>query len=272
MHRHALLHTAHEGGRNHFRAFRVREIPGDLRFPVFLRSEREHTGGLMPLLPDERALRRGLRRLRLRGYARRELLVVEYCDTADAAGFLRKHAAYVVGDRIIPCSLLVSSHWVTKSEVRRLDEGTAQEELEYVRTNPHAEWLRETFALARIDYGRIDYGLCDGRPQVWEINLNPTLGRPLGRPSHMTPEQRQLRAPAREYVARQFVAAWAALDVPAPPRAPLPFAVTRGELRHLRTEWRAVHRAQARRAFIARLGDVPAVHLLRKAWKGLRHA
>ena len=31
------------------------------------------------------------------------------------------------------------------------------------------------FAIARIDYGRIDYGIVGGRPQVYEINTNPTV-------------------------------------------------------------------------------------------------
>ena len=32
----------------------------------------------------------------------------------------------------------------------------AREELEYVQRNPHDEEVREIFAIANIDYGRID--------------------------------------------------------------------------------------------------------------------
>lgn len=272
MCRYELLTTAHARGRNRFRAFRADDIPADLRFPAFLRVEREHTGSLTRLLDDARALRRGLWRLRLKGYRRRDLLVVEYCDTADPSGLLRKHSAYAVGERIIPCALVVSANWVTKSEGRRLDEATAREELEYVRSNPHAEWLRETFALARIDYGRIDYGVCDGQPQVWEINLNPTVGRRPGHPSHMTDAQRRLRAPAREHVGAQLAAAWTALDLPAPSRPPVRLEVTAEELRRLEAERRARRRVEAQRASRARLADTPPVALLRKAWRSLQHA
>ena len=46
---------------------------------------------------------------------------------------------------------------------------------EYLKANPHAREIARIFELARIDFGRIDYGLLDGRPQVWEINTNPTM-------------------------------------------------------------------------------------------------
>ena len=41
--------------------------------------------------------------------------------------------------------------------------------------NPHRELLEHIFRDAGIDYGRIDYGLLDGRIQVWEINTNPWI-------------------------------------------------------------------------------------------------
>ena len=49
------------------------------------------------------------------------------------------------------------------------------EEREYLRNNPHEGILREVFHLAGINYGRADYSMLDGRPQIWEINTNPTL-------------------------------------------------------------------------------------------------
>ena len=53
-------------------------------------------------------------------------------------------------------------------------------------------WLRRVFAVAGVDYGRVDYGVLDGVPQVWEINLNPTIGRPAGWPQKraQSPESR----------------------------------------------------------------------------------
>ena len=62
---------------------------------------------------------------------------------------------------------------ITKSHGRVIDAATAREEIEYLQSNPHAKWLRESLASAKISYGRIDYGLRDSKPQVWEINTNP---------------------------------------------------------------------------------------------------
>ena len=50
------------------------------------------------------------------------------------------------------------------------------EELEYLHSNPHEKEVRAIFRTwPRIEYGRIDYGLYNGRIQVWEINTNPSV-------------------------------------------------------------------------------------------------
>src|SRR4029079_4666966 len=40
---------------------------------------------------------------------------------------------------------------------------------------PFAEILSKAFEIAGVEYGRVDYGLVDGRPQIYEINSNPDL-------------------------------------------------------------------------------------------------
>jgi hypothetical protein len=47
-------------------------------------------------------LDKALLALRIRGYDREDLLVVEFCDTSDADGIFRKYAAFRVGNAIIP--------------------------------------------------------------------------------------------------------------------------------------------------------------------------
>lgn len=44
---------------------------------------------------------------------------------------------------------------------------------EYARTNPDRERVAPLFELAKVDYGRIDFSIHQGRIQVWEINDNP---------------------------------------------------------------------------------------------------
>src|SRR5262249_37550000 len=50
-----------------------------------------------------------------------------------------------------------------------------REQQEYLEANPHRSWLAGLFQLAGIDYGRIDYSLLAGKPQIWEINTHPTV-------------------------------------------------------------------------------------------------
>ena len=59
--------------------------------------------------------------------------------------------------------------------VRPVDGELLGEERAYLSQNPHRPQLERIFRSADIDYGRIDYSLLQGRIQVWEINLNPTV-------------------------------------------------------------------------------------------------
>ena len=174
--RYELLRSLHASGWNRFRALRATEPLEGLRFPVFLRNEHEHGGSLTPLLASPRELQRALSWAWLQGHRLQDLLVMEFCDTSDEAGIYRKYSAFVVGDRILPRHLIFSRHWLVKKP--DLETAATRSEAEtYLETNPHAAWLREIFALAGIEYGRIDYSMLNGRPQVWEINTNPTVGR-----------------------------------------------------------------------------------------------
>ncbi len=59
--------------------------------------------------------------------------------------------------------------------------------------------LRRVFDLAHIRFGRIDYGVLNGVPQVWEINTNPTMGRnPTKARKVLAPDVQALKEQARE--------------------------------------------------------------------------
>src|SRR5581483_1050447 len=64
---------------------------------------------------------------------------------------------------------------MAKEGTRELEEKLLDEQMSFLLDNPHEQWARAVFEKANIDYGRLDYGLRDGRPQVWEINVTPTL-------------------------------------------------------------------------------------------------
>lgn len=180
LRRYDLLRSLYEKGMNRFAAYRLADgrMPG--RFPVFLRHEKEHGGSLTPLLHTRHELERATEEVLRAGEDPEDLLLVEYCDTSDRYGVFRKYSAFLIGDRFIPCHVFFSSDWITKFP-GFTDDDRAREELEYLEQSPHPheQRLREVFQLARIDYGRVDYGLLDGNVQVWEINTNPTIIRPL---------------------------------------------------------------------------------------------
>ena len=175
-----LLTALHEAGINDFRAVSPRERFGPLRFPVFIREKDAHTGTLTPLLNERTSLEGALTRLRLLGYDLDELLVVEFLDTADADGIYRKYSSYCVDGAVIPKALRFSTEWMLKARFSFWDDAKVREQEEWAERNEWADQLASIFRMAHIDYGRVDFGVVDGRIQVWEINMNPTVTRGTG--------------------------------------------------------------------------------------------
>jgi hypothetical protein len=174
LRRYELLRTLHEAGINEFNLYRLDEVRRPARFPVFIRREEEHDGPVTGLLRDQAQYDRELKAIAKLPIARDRLLAVECCDTRDANGINRKYSAACIGGEIKPMHLYVSRFVIVKHSTDAIvDAETADEEMRYFDENPHESQLREIFALARIDYGRIDYSFRKGRIQVWEINTNP---------------------------------------------------------------------------------------------------
>ena len=176
----ALLQKLFELGVNQFRATRASDRLDKLRYPVFVRREKDHNGSLTPLLKNWEELTRSLWYLRLQGHRTADLLVVEFCATSDAAGVYRKYSAFVVGDRILPRHILFGSNWLQKRP-EPLSCKFSSEQQEFLTNNPHESKLRRIFSIANVCYGRIDYGLTAEGPQVWEINTHPTVRSLTGR-------------------------------------------------------------------------------------------
>lgn len=204
MRRYELLRSLRERRTNDFDVYRATEARVPARFPVFVRGENDHDGNATPLLDGPAALDGAIADLQAQGASRERLLIEEFCDTADADGVYRKYSAFRIGDRIVPRHVFFKRSWVVKVPSLVTPE-LVDEELGYVHTNPHEAELRAIFALARIDYGRIDYAVKDGRVQVWEINTNPQLlsFQDGGGPA---------RLPTHEWVARHIEEAFRAID------------------------------------------------------------
>jgi hypothetical protein len=209
-----LLDTLARRGLNSFGVHHAADLERVNRFPVFVRRISMHGGTKTPLLTSRAEVRDAVRALRLRGHPRHDLMVVEFADVSDASGQYAKYAAFRVGDQVLAAHAFMGRYWEVKSEQNEITEQSARWEREFVEANPHEAWLRHVFELADIEYGRIDYGVDrHGRPQAWEINLNPTLGREPGQSRHnnLPATVMSIRTGTRELVHERLRAAFLTL-------------------------------------------------------------
>ena len=144
---------------------------------MFLRNENDHQGKRSGLIPSAQELKSEIEKLTQTGLSRRDILVTEFCDSADKKKVYRKFSSFIVDGTIIPRHVFFSRDWHIKKD-NLYNENLFQEELNYVKINPHEKNLKKIFEMAGIQYGRIDYGVLDGAIQVWEINTNPVILTP----------------------------------------------------------------------------------------------
>jgi hypothetical protein len=176
MKRYELLRELFERGINRFNVYRLTEFRRPKRFPVFIRDENEHGLIYSKLLNSPQRLDAEIKRILESGQTRENKIIVEYLQTSDTTGIFRKYASFMVGGKIIPRHLFFGDQWdVRYNSNNCLDAARLAEEKHYVEQNPHEGFLNEIFRMARISYGRIDYSVLDGKPQIWEINTNPCL-------------------------------------------------------------------------------------------------
>lgn len=210
LRRRDLLRTLADNGSNHFRAYRLDEPREGIRYPVFLRSERQHTGPLSPLLPDADALERAIAGLVAGGRPASALLIVEFVDVS-SNGVFHKYSVTRIGGTLLAQHAFFSRDWSVKSAKEWLPE-YVRADIAFMDENPHRDRLEQLFRLANIDFGRADYAVHDGQIQLWEINTNPVF---LMRKTFYGPD----RLAAKLALAGRINAALAALDRPAgPPR------------------------------------------------------
>jgi hypothetical protein len=68
------------------------------------------------------------------------------------------------------------SGWIAKDGEKGIaGQDLYDDEYRIIDENRHAEQLRRAFEVGGIEFGRADFGLVGGAPQVYEINTNPTF-------------------------------------------------------------------------------------------------
>jgi hypothetical protein len=179
-----LLHLQRQGI-NSFGCWRPADGEVPDRYPVFLRTIAAHRGVIGDLLDGPEAAARALAAALEAGFALRDLLFVEYAAEAlSESGVFQKHAAFRIGDAVFRANTVNSADWVAKigtMGVARLED-YARERAEMDHW-PLAGWALRVFEVAEIGFGRLDFGMVGGEPQVYEINTNPDMKSSLEHPS-----------------------------------------------------------------------------------------
>lgn len=191
--RYGLLRALHEAGINQFNAYRVEEGIRPARYPVFLRREVGHRAPQSGLLDDWNATRRAIDATAEQGIPLGEVLIIEYAAEPARPGVFRKLSLARVGDRYTPMHCVHQNTWLVKQgsdHTGPLD--LFEDELRIMRENPYAEALAPAFEIARIDYGRADFGLVGGRVQIYEINTNPKVAYGSEHPIALRNESQRL--------------------------------------------------------------------------------
>ncbi|MEO1238601.1 MAG: hypothetical protein AAFW64_02870 [Pseudomonadota bacterium] len=173
----ALLRRLYAEGINQFQCWlpMLGETPD--RFPAFLRTVHAHRSVESGLLHSEADADAALQDALGRGLTLNDLVFVEYAAEpgGDRKKF-RKFAAYQIGDHVVRALTVTDEDWVAKIVKKGVadDEDYARDLAEH-RAYPRVDLVRRCFDVAGMTYGRLDYGLVDGRPQIYELNTNPTL-------------------------------------------------------------------------------------------------
>lgn len=204
-----LLRSLHLAGINDFNAYRVEESVRPRRWPVFLRAEGVHLGPISDLLHDWGQVVAEIERAVAKGAPLTGLLIVEYAGEPVLPGLYRKFSSFRVGPTDFAHVCVHDDHWVAKvGKTGIAPPALYDEEQRVVRDNPHGAILARVFDLAGVSYGRADFGLVQGKVQVYEINTNPEVALEDAHPS-------PVRLESYRIFKENYLAALSAIDTPA---------------------------------------------------------
>lgn len=174
--RYEMLKQLAAVGINPFNVHRCDDRPSPRRFPVFIRAEDGHIAPDNRLLNNQAELEAALEDLRRRGESPKGLLAVEWVPSDRYEGRWHKWGAFCISGQPVLDHIAVDGNWLVKlGRWEQLTPGIVAIEHSAVMENRHADFVRQIFGLAGIDFGRADIGICDGRPVVYEINTNPVI-------------------------------------------------------------------------------------------------
>ncbi len=202
-----LLDRLADSGINGYRAYPALKVPESARFPLFLRNGRDHKGPRSKLLETRSDLHRAIFDQLMHGIPEGDLLAIEYCHTQGPDGQFRKYSVFRVGEAYLPAHVIYAPEWVAKDGDPPTPELVAEEHA-WVRECPQLPEVRRIFEAVGIEFGRIDFGIREGRIEVWEINTCPVLLYPR----KYYEEKARASLPLKLALAARFLEAFAALE------------------------------------------------------------
>ncbi len=172
-----LLRTLEAAGINPFSAHRADDAPRPKRFPVFIRSEYDHLPARPELYATQADLDGALAALRASGIPLRGQIVVELCTEPYAPGLWAKWGLYRFGEELVLDHIAVDDTWLVKiGDANKKTDAILDDERAAIEENRFATQMKPAFDLGGIEFGRADLGIVGGRPVIYEINTNPSLG------------------------------------------------------------------------------------------------
>jgi hypothetical protein len=176
----ALIRSLYALGVNRFTCWLPAFGERPTRYPVFLRTLAAHRGVLGGLLHSPDEVEAALNDALAEGYTITDLGLIEYMAKADpVVGHFQKHAAYRIGDRVLRALTVNDDSWVAKIGVPgRAEDATYAHELAEMTDYPHEDVIRRVTDLCGCTFGRVDFGIVDGRTEIYEMNSNPRFGFP----------------------------------------------------------------------------------------------
>jgi len=153
-----------------------------LRFPLLVRTPGFHTGRHFVYVDRAEALTEAVA-----GLPGAELSAIQYLDSRGADGKVRKYRVMMIGGRLYPLHLAISSHWKVHyftAEMADRAEHRA-EDAEFLEDMPGMLGVRAMGALEQVastlglDYAGIDFGLSpNGDVLLYEANATMVVNPP----------------------------------------------------------------------------------------------
>lgn len=192
MNRSSLLRALYIKNINDFNAYLLTEKRFPDKYPVFLRRGHDHARPLTGLLKNELELKEALAKLHQDREPDDGILVTEFCSEPVEGTLFRKLSCYQVDTEIFFYNCIHEHSWLVKYATKNpASNALYEEEQEMIVSNAFENEIRKVFEVANIEYGKVDFGLVNGKVQIYEINTNP-MARPPKDHSNPTRKKNQV--------------------------------------------------------------------------------